>query len=138
MTPIGEPVTHSIHDRPGDDRPGDEAIFRQEMEAAGATVSSWGNGPGDRYGLHSHSYRKVLYCAQGSIVFHLPEADVELVAGSRLVIDPSTAHSAEVGGAGVRCVEAHLHAGVHPPAGPGPPDRATKAVGARRASSHGR
>lgn len=88
--------------------PIDEDDFRREMEAAGATVSFWGNGPGDHYAVHAHSYRKVLCCLQGSIVFHLPDADVELVPGMRMVIDPGTAHSADVGAHGVRCAEAQF------------------------------
>lgn len=97
--------------RPIDKRTGhptDEEAFRREMEAAGATVTSWENGPGDHYAIHSHSYRKVLLCLRGSIVFHLPEADVELGTGSCMVVDSGTAHSADVGEAGVRCVEAQV------------------------------
>jgi quercetin dioxygenase-like cupin family protein len=87
----------------------DETEFRQEMEGAGAlVVSVWGNGPGDRYGVHSHPYRKVLGCLEGSIVFHLPEENVELGAGQRLTIDPETPHSATVGPGGVRCAEARF------------------------------
>lgn len=106
MAPIDEP-THEPTDPFAD-----EEEFRREMRAAGATVSSWANGPGDRYGVHSHPYRKVLWCVDGSIVFHLPEADVELTAGSRVVIGPGTDHSAEVGSAGVRCAEAQFRAEV--------------------------
>ncbi len=40
-----------------------ESIFRDE----GLRPSWWSNGPGDRYGAHSHPYDKVLYCAHGSI-----------------------------------------------------------------------
>jgi quercetin dioxygenase-like cupin family protein len=66
----------------------------------------WSNGAGDRYGRHEHGYHKVLYCADGSIVFHLEDGDVELAAGDRLDIEPGTKHAATVGGAGVTCVEA--------------------------------
>jgi len=82
--------------------------FRREAEAAGANVSQWDNGSGDHYGVHVHTYRKVLHCAESSIVFHLPEADVELVAGSSMEIAPGTPHSADVGTAGIRCIEAHF------------------------------
>ena len=40
-----------------------ETIFRE----ASLRPNWWSNGPGDRYGAHSHPYHKVLYCARGSI-----------------------------------------------------------------------
>jgi len=77
------------------------------FEAEGASAPRfWGNGPGDRYGRHSHDYRKVLFCLAGSIVFHTDDGDVELLAGDRLDLDPGTAHSATVGPEGCECVEA--------------------------------
>lgn len=67
----------------------------------------WSNGPGDRYQLHQHSYHKVLFCAAGSITFHLPGTGEQfrLRPGDRLDLPPGTGHSAMVGGDGVRCVE---------------------------------
>lgn len=78
------------------------------MESVGATVSVWANPPGVDYSSHAHGYRKVLYCLRGSIVFHLPDADMELAAGRRMVIEPGTVHSASVGPDGVRCAEARF------------------------------
>ena len=66
----------------------------------------WSNPPGDRYGRHAHPYHKVLYCAEGSIVFHNDGRDVELRPGDRLDIEPGTPHGATVGADGVTCVEA--------------------------------
>ena len=74
---------------------------------AGAAAQEWSNGPGERYAPHRHPYRKTLRCLQGSIVFHVPDGDVELRAGDELVLEPETVHSATVGPAGVRCVEEH-------------------------------
>ncbi|HEV3474159.1 MAG TPA: cupin domain-containing protein [Actinomycetota bacterium] len=86
-------------------RPGDD-----ELEAAlgGDSTSPrwWSNAAGDRYGWHAHDYRKVLYCAEGSIVFHLRDGDIELGPGDRLEVDPGTDHAATVGPHGVKCVEA--------------------------------
>ena len=79
-----------------------ERLFAEE----GLRPTSWSNGPGDRYGEHSHGYEKVLYCARGSIVFHAGGKDYELAAGDRLEIDQGTAHSATVGDQGVTCLEA--------------------------------
>jgi quercetin dioxygenase-like cupin family protein len=81
-----------------------ESIFRGE----GLRASWWSNGPGDRYGAHSHPYHKVLYCARGSIRFDLPASGetFELRPGDRLDIPPGTQHSALVGPEGVTCVEA--------------------------------
>ena len=86
----------------------DPAGFTEEMRAAGYAVTEWGNGPGDRYGTHSHAYKKILCCLEGSIVFHLADGDRALHAGDRLVVEPSVEHSATVGPSGVRCAEAHV------------------------------
>lgn len=86
-----------------------EGAFGDEMARLGATsVSVWGNEPGDVYAPHSHDYRKLLCCLEGSIVFHLPDGDVALEEGERTVIEPGTRHSASVGANGVRCAEAHF------------------------------
>jgi quercetin dioxygenase-like cupin family protein len=81
-------------------------LERRLREETGGVPRWWSNGPGDRYGWHDHPYHKVLYCAEGSIVFHLRHGDVELVAGDRLGIEPLTEHAATVGPDGVTCVEA--------------------------------
>jgi quercetin dioxygenase-like cupin family protein len=76
------------------------------LEAEGcSTPRSWSNGPKDRYGRHAHPYHKVLFCLEGSIVFHLDERDVPLGAGDRLDLPAGTAHAATVGPDGCRCVE---------------------------------
>jgi quercetin dioxygenase-like cupin family protein len=85
----------------------DEETFRVEMAAEGHSVSVWANAPGDRYGTHTHPYRKFLCCLDGSIVFHTPDGDITLETGDRLVLDAGTEHSATVGPSGVRCAEAH-------------------------------
>lgn len=72
----------------------------------GLSPTSWSNGPGDRYGRHTHGYHKVLYCVRGSIVFHTPEGDHELHAGDRLNVPPGVEHAATVGPDGVECMEA--------------------------------
>lgn len=78
-----------------------EAAFAEE----GLTPSRWSNGPGDRYGEHSHGYHKVLYCVDGSITFYVAGEPVELNPGDRLDIPPGTRHSAVVGDEGVVCME---------------------------------
>ena len=85
-----------------------EAEFIGEMQSAGWPVSVWSNGPGHAYATHTHSYKKILCCLEGSIVFHTAERDVPLQAGDRLVLEPGTAHSATVGSQGTRCAEAHV------------------------------
>jgi quercetin dioxygenase-like cupin family protein len=80
---------------------------REAFRTEGCSASRrWENPPGDTYGLHSHGYHKVLFCLRGSIVFHLPDGDVELRAGDRLDLEPGTEHAATVGPDGVSCVEA--------------------------------
>lgn len=77
------------------------------LEAEAEHCHSWSNGPGDRYSPHSHPYRKVLYCASGSITFRLEATgeEVRLGPGDRLVVEPGAVHSALVGERGVRCME---------------------------------
>jgi hypothetical protein len=84
------------------DREGLDRWFRD----AGLTPRWWSNGPRDRYGWHEHTYHKVLFCSEGSIVFHLRDGDVELGPGDMLDIEPGTEHAATVGPDGVTCVEA--------------------------------
>ena len=91
-----------------------ETELRARLAAEGLSASSWGNGPFDRYGAHRHDYDKVLVAAEGAITFHLPELgrDVVLHAGDRLDLPAGTLHAADVGPAGITCLEAHLKAGV--------------------------
>jgi quercetin dioxygenase-like cupin family protein len=82
--------------------------FVEEMRSAGHPVSEWSNAPGYEYATHSHPYKKILQCVEGSIVFHLRGRDVTLSTGDRLVVEPGVEHSATVGPLGVRCAEAHV------------------------------
>ncbi len=82
----------------------EELATRLRAEANG--VHAWSNGPHDRYGEHDHPYRKVLYCAQGSIDFVLGDGRrVAMRPADRLVIPPRTRHSAVVGPDGCTCIE---------------------------------
>lgn len=78
-------------------------IFARERCSA---PRSWGNGPGDTYGRHEHPRAKVLFCLDGSIVFHIDSGDVALEAGDRLDLPAGTPHAATVGPSGCACVEA--------------------------------
>ena len=66
----------------------------------------WSNGPGETYGWHEHDRDKVLFCLEGSIVFHTDDGDVALTAGDRLDLPAGTRHGATVGPAGCACLEA--------------------------------
>jgi quercetin dioxygenase-like cupin family protein len=83
----------------------EDLMTRLRGEATGCY--SWSNGPGDRYGAHSHSYEKVLYCVDGSITFVLESEGrrLELKPGNRMVLPAGTVHSAVVGPAGCTCIE---------------------------------
>jgi hypothetical protein len=82
-----------------------EAIERMAEEGC-LPPRFWGNGPGDRYGWHSHDYHKVLFCLTGSIIFHTKSGDIDMGAGDRLDLAPRTEHATTVGPVGVECVEA--------------------------------
>ena len=77
--------------------------FRREGCSA---PRSWSNGPGDRYGWHVHGFHKVLFCLEGSIVFHTRDGDIPLTGGDRLDLGPGAEHAATVGPDGCSCVEA--------------------------------
>jgi quercetin dioxygenase-like cupin family protein len=90
----------------GDERPS-EATLRATYKAEGLSPYAWSNGPGDRYGAHSHSYNKVLYCSQGSITFVVEGRDVLMRPGDRLDLPAGVSHAAVVGPEGCTCLEAH-------------------------------
>jgi quercetin dioxygenase-like cupin family protein len=90
--------------------PREEELLRR-MRQEGLSPYRWSNGPGDTYEMHSHSYEKVLYCAQGSIRFVLldqtaSEQHIDLAPGDCMILPPDVRHSALVGSQGVVCLEA--------------------------------
>lgn len=78
------------------------------FESRNLTSSRWSNGPGEVYSVHTHRYRKTLFCVKGSIIFSLPDLnqDIALRPGDRLTLPPGTRHGATVGPEGVTCIEA--------------------------------
>ena len=90
-----------------------EPGLSSRLRAEGLDPGTWGNGPGDVYAVHRHSYGKVVVCARGSITFGFPaQGDhVLLGTGDRLDLPDRVDHDAVVGPAGVTCLEAHLPAG---------------------------
>ena len=90
-----------------------DRVARARLGAEGIDVMAWGNRPGDRYASHAHDYDKVLVAIEGSITFRLTAlgSAVELHRGDRLDLPSGTIHAAEVGAAGVRCLEGHLPTG---------------------------
>ena len=78
------------------DRDRIEARYAEE----GLRPYAWSNGPGDRYGWHTHGHTKILYCvraASSSTRARRPRAQ----PGDRLEVDPGTEHAASVGDDGV-------------------------------------
>lgn len=53
----------------------------------------------------------MLFCLEGSIVFHTDDGDVDLTAGDRLDLPADTAHAATVGPDGCACIEAYRTGG---------------------------
>jgi quercetin dioxygenase-like cupin family protein len=97
-------MTYSV--KRGDQPSPSRNSVRRRLEGEGLLPYAWSNAPGDHYGEHSHLYRKVLYCVEGSIVFHVDGESVTLHPGDRLEIEPDTMHAADVGPEGVVCMEA--------------------------------
>ena len=84
-----------------------EDELRAQMRAEGLAPYAWRNGPNFLYSAHTHSYTKVLYVVSGSITFHLPdtEEDIVMEPGDRLELPSRTLHAATVGPEGVVCLE---------------------------------
>jgi uncharacterized protein YjlB len=85
------------------------ASVAERLRDAGVEPHAWSNGPGERYGVHSHDYTKLLVCAAGSITF-LVGADavaVELQPGDGFILPPGTPHAAVVGSRGCTCLEGY-------------------------------
>lgn len=103
---IPAPVIDLPWDRP--DQPS-AASAAQRLRDAGVEPHAWSNGPGDRYGVHSHDYTKLLVCAAGSITFLVgPDAlPLELQPGDGFVLPPGTSHAAIVGPRGCTCLEGY-------------------------------
>jgi uncharacterized protein YjlB len=102
---VAPPVLRRWTHREG---PNDE-LLEATLRREGLEPAWWSNGPGFHYAEHEHDYHKVIYCAEGSITFVLTPTgeELELYPGDRLDLPPGWPHSALVGTAGVRCVEAH-------------------------------
>lgn len=79
------------------------------LESEGVPYYSWSNSAGYRYSPHSHSYEKILYVVEGSIIFTLPETgeELELFPGDRMELPAGVSHGALVGPEGVVCLEGH-------------------------------
>jgi|SRR5579863_382096 len=88
------------------DRPAENDIVAH-FRVRGLQPTRWANGPGEVYTVHSHAYRKTVYCLEGSITFSIPDLqrEVELLPGDRLILPPGTRHGATVGPEGVTCIE---------------------------------
>lgn len=89
-------------------RPLPEEEIVRFFAARGMEQARWSNGAGEVYAVHSHSYRKILFCLSGEITFHLPQTNenIALGPGDRLIIPAGVHHSATVGPEGVACIEA--------------------------------
>lgn len=74
--------------------------------AEGLEPNIWSNGPGVEYAAHQHPQHKVLYCVEGSIVFHTGSGELALEPGDRIDLPAGTVHTATVGPNGVTCWEA--------------------------------
>lgn len=82
------------------------------MRSEGLEPASWSASAGTWFPWHEHGYHKVLYCATGTIVFHLEgSGDLALSAGDRMDLDAGARHAATAGPGGVTCIEAPRPAG---------------------------
>jgi len=100
---------HRVTRWTGPELPG-KAEIQRRLDEEGLEAYWWSNAPGDVYGVHSHSYGKVIYVLEGSITFGIVETGerVNLEAGDRLDLPPGMLHDAVVGSRGVVCLEAHI------------------------------
>jgi len=68
----------------------------------------WSKGPAEDFFVHSHDYRKILFCIEGAITFTFPDLEQELVLrhGDRLSLPSGIPHGAHAGPEGSTCIEA--------------------------------
>ena len=104
--PLPSPLVALPWDR--DEAPSAASVARR-LRDADVEPHAWSNGPGERYGVHSHDYTKFLVCAAGSITFLVgPDAvAVELMPGEGFILAPGTPHAAVVGPKGCTCLEGY-------------------------------
>ncbi len=86
-----------------------DIAIRNLMRTEGLQPFAWSGTPGQMDHLHTASYRRVVWVADGSITFNLPHEGQQLTLrkGDRLDLPPGVAHRAVVGPAGLVCLEAH-------------------------------
>ena len=91
------------------EEPPDASSVARRLRDAGVEPHPWSNGPGDRYGVHTHDYTKLLVCAAGSITFQVgaDAVAVQLRPGDGFILPPGTPHAATVGPAGCTCLEGY-------------------------------
>ncbi len=94
-----------------EDTPATEEELRDYMEGQELTVHTWASPAHGKFDGHTHGYHKILFVITGSIKFEFPtrHKTVTLKAGDRLDLPAGLRHLAEVGGDGVKCLEAHVH-----------------------------
>ena len=80
--------------------------IEQRLRMEADRCYQWSNGPGARYAVHSHPYRKILYVERGSITFTPTGGPpIKMKPGDRLDLPAGTPHGAVVGDDGVVCWE---------------------------------
>ena len=77
------------------------------MTNDGLEPSFWTGAPGQVFAWHEHPDTKILYAVSGALTFTLRDgSSYSLVADDRIDLSAHTYHTATVGPAGVRCIEA--------------------------------
>jgi quercetin dioxygenase-like cupin family protein len=83
----------------------------RKLRAEADHCYQWSNSPSAVYAVHAHTYRKILYVAQGAITF-TPAGKPAIVMkpGDRLDLPAGALHGAVVGSEGVTCWEGQAKA----------------------------
>ncbi len=78
------------------------------MHTEGLRPSIWSSTPNGIYDCHTASYHRIIWVAEGSVTFELPDNEqlITLKRGDRLDLAPGIAHQAQVGPDGMVCLEA--------------------------------
>lgn len=86
--------------------PATKEDVKQLVRASGLEAMLWSGEAHKVYLPHRHGFEKTLWCALGSIVFHIDSEDLLLAPGDKMVLPAGTVHAADAGEAGVECYEA--------------------------------
>jgi quercetin dioxygenase-like cupin family protein len=85
-----------------------EEELLSQLSAKNIAYTRWTAEPGELFEAHVHPFNKVLWCAEGSIVFIVDNSQISLQPGDTLELPANTMHEATAGLGGCVCYESQV------------------------------